>query len=229
MVLLTGVYIVFGTKNLSFYMKPSYFIFLLFLILSCQSEDKQSLVSKRENKRITSQNSKDSSWTYNEYKSSTLSIDFTNHNLQNFSIDVHRKRDSLRLDLNEINIPFKTPSIDWINPQMICISTWWSGPFSRKIFIPLKGKLQEFIYMDKDIRLTDPKTNRVVYIHTVIKNKKMILITENLRTRRKQSIELNLPTMVDQYPYFDSLCIKNSSLQIWINGTQKNIALNGLE
>ena len=229
MVLLTGVYIVFGTKNLSFYMKPSYFIFLLFLILSCQSEDKQSLVSKRENKRITSQNSKDSSWTYNEYKSSTLSIDFTNHNLKNFSIDVHRRRDSLRLDLNELNIPFKTPSLDWVNPQMICISTCWSGPFSRKIFIPLKGKLQEFIYMDKDIRLTDPKTNRVVYIHTVIKNKKMILITENLRTRRKQSIELNLPTMVDQYPYFDSLCIYNSSLHIWINRTQKNIALNGLE
>ena len=135
----------------------------------------------------------------------------------------------MRLDLNELNIPFKTPSLDWVNPQMICISTWWSGPFSRKIFIPLKGKLQEFIYIDKDIRLTDSKTNRVVYIDTVIKNKKMILITENLRTRRKQSIELNLPTMVDQYPYYDSLSINNSSLHIWINHTHKNIALNGLE
>lgn len=229
MVLLTGVYIVFGTKNLSFYMKPSYFIFLPLLILSCHSEDKESLVYKRENKRITSQKSKDSSWTYNEYKSENLSIDITNHNLQNFSIDVHRKRDSLRLDLNELNTPFKTPSLDWVNPQMICISTWWSGPFSRKIFIPLKGKLQEFIYIDKDIRLTDSKTNRVVYMDTVIKNKRMILIIENLRTRRKQSIELNLPTMVDQYPYYDSLSINNSSLQIWINRSQKNIALNGLE
>jgi hypothetical protein len=57
----------------------------------------------------------------------------------------------------------------------------------------------------------------------------MILITENLSTRRKQSIELNLPTMVDQYPYYDSLSINNSSLQIWINRSQKNIALNGLE
>lgn len=227
--LLTGVYIVFGTKNVSFYMKPIYFIFLPLLILSCHSEDKESLVYKRENKRITSQNSKDSSWTYNEYKSSTLSIDFTNHILQNFSIDVHRKRDSLRLDLNELNIPFKTPSLDWVNPQMICISTWWSGPFSRKIFIPLKGKLQEFIYIDKDIRLTDSKTNRVVYIDTVIKNKEIIFITENLRTRRKQFIELNHPTMVDQYPYYDSLSINNSSLHIWINHTQKNIALNGLE
>ena len=210
-------------------MKPSYFIFLPLLILSCQSEDKQSQVSKRENKRITSQNSEDSSWTYNEYKSENLSIDITNHNLKTFSINVHRKRDSLRLDLNELNIPFKTPSIDWINPQMICISTWWSGPFSRKIFIPLKSKLHDYIYIDKDIRLTDSKTNRVVYIDTVIKNKKIIFITENLRTRRKQFIELNLPTMVDQYPYYDSLSINNSSLQIWINHTHNNIGLNGLE
>jgi hypothetical protein len=81
-------------------MKTLYYfdlLLIIFFLYSCANESVKDQVESQY-----AQNSKDSSWTYNEYKSEKLSIDFTNHNLKDFSIDVHRKRDSLRLDLNEL-------------------------------------------------------------------------------------------------------------------------------
>ncbi len=174
-----------------------------------------------EDKNEISQNTEDSSWTYNEYKNAELSIDITNHNLKNFSIQINRKKETLNLDLNELNIPWKTPGLSWINNEMICIANWWSGPFGSYIFIPLKDKLNNYIYIDKDIEIADSLTNKIVYVDTVINDSKLVLTAENLINRKKKSIEIKIPTAIDYYPFYDSLSLRNSSLDIWIKGKRR--------
>lgn len=70
----------------------SYSILLFLIIFSCGYEDEKSVMPKTEHKNEASQNIEDSSWTYNEYKNAELSVDITNHNLKNFSIQIQRKK-----------------------------------------------------------------------------------------------------------------------------------------
>lgn len=186
------------------------------------------MMSEIESENDIKQDSDDSSWTYNEYKSGSLSVDITNHNLKNFSIQINRKKDSLNLDLNELNIPWKTTEVTWINDQMICISNWRSGPFGRYIFIPLDNKLDNYIYLDKDIEIADSLTNRIVYLDTVIYESKLVLIAENLINRKKKTIEIKVPTEIDCYPFYDSLSLRNSSLDIWIKGKPRNFDIKSI-
>lgn len=183
---------------------------------------------ENKHKNETLQNFEDSSWTYNEYKNADLSIDVTNHNLKNISIQINRKKETLNLDLNELNIPWKTPELSWINNQMICITNWWSGPFGRYIFIPLNENLNNHIYIDKDIEIADSITNNIVYVDTVIYESKLILTAENLINRKKKSIEIKIPTGIDFYPFYDSLSLSNSSLDIWINGKRRNFDIKSI-
>lgn len=206
----------------------SYSILLLLLIFSCEYDEKQTAMPQIEHKNETSQYMRDSSWTYNEYKSAELNIDITNHNSKNFSIQINRKKDSLNLDLNELNIPWKTPEVTWINDQMICIANWWSGPFGRYIFIPLDNKLDNYIYLDKDIEIADSLTNRIVYVDTVIYESKLVLKAENLINRKKKTIEIKVPTEIDYYPFYDSLSLRNSSLDIWIKGKPRNFDIKSI-
>lgn len=206
----------------------SYSILLLLLIFSCNYEDEKFVMPEMEHKNENSQNLEDSSWTYTEYKNEDLSIDVTNHNLKNISIQINRKKETLNLDLNELNIPWKTPELSWINNQMICITNWWSGPFGRYIFIPLNEKLNNHIYIDKDIEIADSLTNNIVYVDTVIYESKLILTAENLINRKKKSIEIKIPTGIDYYPFYDSLSLSNSSLDIWINGKRRNFDINSI-
>lgn len=171
----------------------------------------------------------DSTWITDDYTNGNLNISITNHHLANFSIQIKRNKESLTLDLNELKIPFKTPEVDWVSDEMICISSWWSGPFGRSVFIPLNGKLKEYIYIDKDIELTDSATNTVVYVDTVIQSSKIVLGAENLLTRKKKLIELKIPPNANLYPFYDSLTVKNSELIIWFEGGQKNIDIKILE
>ena len=68
-----------------------YSVVLFLLFIGCDFEDDQFEMSEIEHKNETSQESVDSSWTYNEYKSAELSIDITNHNLKNFSVLINYK------------------------------------------------------------------------------------------------------------------------------------------
>lgn len=203
-------------------------ILLILLIFSCNTEDKLSIISEIESENDIKQDSDDSSWTYNEYKSGSLSVDITNHNLKNFSIQIRQKRDTLNLDLNDLNIPWKTPEVRWVNNKMICISNWWSGPFCRYIFIPLNENLKNYIYIDKDIELVDKITNNVVYVDTVISESKLVLVAENLISRRKKSFEIKVPTEIDYYPFYDSLSLDNSNLNIWVKGKSRNFDIKNL-
>jgi hypothetical protein len=144
------------------------------------------------------------SWAVNEYNKNGLRIDITNHQLKNFSIHISRKNDSLTLDLNALHIPFKTPEVTWVNKDFVCISTWWSGPFARNLFIPLGKKLKEYIYIDKDIEWTDSITNNILYVDTVL-NDQVQLVLENLKSRKKKLISYPLNPERPLDTYYDSL------------------------
>ena len=102
-----------------------------------------------------------------------------------------------------------------INLDFICIDTWWSGPFGRSVFIPLKGKLNKYIFIDKDIEHSDSATNQVVYVDTVIK-KELVLCAENLLDRKKKTIQIPITSANALYPYYDSLRIYSQGVKVWV-------------
>lgn len=154
-------------------MKSAQFICAILILAACTSSPK-----KQE---------EPNSWTVNEYNKDGLRIDITNYEFKNFSIHISRNNESLTLDLNALHIPFKTPGVNWVNNDFICISTWWSGPFARELFIPLGKQLKNYIYIDKDIEWTDSISNNVLYVDTVL-NGQVKLVLENLLSRKKKLI-----------------------------------------
>ncbi len=177
--------------------------------------------------KITTVN--DSTFIYHEYKSDDLSINITNHQCAtNYTIEVIKKSDTLNLDLNSLKIPFQTPEVSWVSSEMICIANWYSGPFSRYIFIPLRGKLQNFIYIDKDIEYADSSMNNIVYVETIDKETRLVLTVENLISRRAKSIEIEINSGNNEYPYYDSLTINSATCDIWANRKKYTIDLTGI-
>lgn len=157
------------------------------------------------------------SWTVNEYNKDGLRIDITNHQMENFSIHISRKNETLNLDLNALHIPFKTPEVSWVNNDFVCISTWWSGPQARKLFIPLGKQLKAYIYIDKDIEWTDSITNNVLYVDTVL-NGQVNLVLENLKSRKKNLISYPLNPEWPLDTYYDILQLTKKKLTIWTDG-----------
>ncbi len=138
-----------------------------------------------------------------------------NLDLRNYKIQITRKKEKLELDLNKLNIPWKTPEVSWVNKDFICIDTWWSLSFSRSVFIPLNGKLNKYIFIDKDIEGSDSATNQVVYVDTVI-DEELVLCAENLMNRQKKTIKIPITTVNDRYPYYDSLRIYAQGVKVWV-------------
>jgi hypothetical protein len=171
-------------------MKCSLFTFAILILATCTNPP-----AKQEDPN---------SWTVNEYNKDGLRIDITNHQMENFSIYISRKNDTLNLDLNALHIPFKTPEVTWVNKDFICVSTWWSGSQSRNLFIPLGKKLKDYIYIDKDIEWADSITNNVLYVDTVL-NGQVNLVLENLLSRKKKLISYPLNPERPSDSYYDNL------------------------
>jgi hypothetical protein len=164
------------------------------------------------------------SWTVNEYNKDGVRIDITNHELKNFSIHISRKNDTLNLDLNALHIPFKTPGVSWVNKDFICVSTWWSGPFARELFIPLGKQLKNYIYIDKDIEWTDSISNNVLYVDTVL-NGQVKLVLENLLSRKKKLISYPLNPERAWDTYYDSVQFTKKQLTIWTDGKARSFGM----
>jgi hypothetical protein len=164
------------------------------------------------------------SHTVKEYDKDGLRIDITNHQLENFSIHISRKNDTLNLDLNALHIPFKTPEVSWVNKDFICISTWWSGPFARNLFISLGKHLKEYIYIDKDIEWTDSISNNVLYVDTVL-NGQVKLVLENLLSRKKKLISYPLNPEMPLDTHYDSLQFTKKQLTIWTDGKARSFGM----
>ena len=150
-----------------------------------------------------------------DYDKDGLRVITKNLELKNYIIQITRKHETLKLDLNKLNIPWKTPEVSWVNKDFICIDTWWSLSFARSVFIPLNGKLNKYIFIDKDIEGSDSATNQVVYVDTVI-NEELVLCAENLMNRQKKTIKIPITTVNDLYPYYDSLRIYSQGVKVWV-------------
>ena len=186
--------------------KQLFFIAVVSLISSCQesSRCRHSKIPKSTNVI-----------EFFDYDKNGLRVITKNLDLKNYIIQIIRKHEKLELDLNKLNIPWKTPEVSWVNKDFICIDTWWSLSFARSIFIPLNGKLNKYIFIDKDIEGSDSATNQVVYVDTVI-NEELVLCAENLMTRKKKTIHLPITSANDLYPYYDSLRIYSQGVKVWV-------------
>lgn len=151
-----------------------------------------------------------------DYDKNGLRVRTINLDLRNYKIQITRKKEKLELDLNKLNIPWKTPEVSWVNKDFICIDTWWSLSFARSVFIPLNGKLNKYIFIDKDIEGSDSATNQVVYVDTVINEKELVLCTENLLNRKKKTIQIPITSANALYPYYDSLRIYSQGVKVWV-------------
>jgi hypothetical protein len=191
-------------------MKSAQFICAFLIIAACSNPP-----SKQE---------ESNSWTVNEYNKDGVRIDITNHQLENFSIHISRKNDTLNLDLNALHIPFKTPGVSWVNKDFICVSTWWSGPFARELFIPLGKQLKNYIYIDKDIEWTDSISNNVLYVDTVL-NGQVKLVLENLLSRKKKLISYPLNPERAWDTYYDSVQFTKKQLTIWTDGKARSFGM----
>jgi hypothetical protein len=158
------------------------FKLLILLVLASCVPKKKPLSEGQKSSHIIQ--SDDSSWTYLEYRKG-VDVAFTNCNNRNFIIKIQRNNESLQLNLNELNIPWKTPEITWANQELMCITTWWSGPFAKYIFIPLKGKLNTFIFLDHSLDFVDSTTNIVAYTDPITGNNSIQLTVEQLVSRKR--------------------------------------------
>lgn len=136
----------------------------------------------------------DSSWTTIE-KRNGVEVAFTNCNYRNFLINIKRNSESLQLNLNKLDIPWKTPELSWVNHEMMCITTWWSGPFVEYVFIPLNGKMKDFIYFDQPLDYVDSTTNIVVYDDRINDKNSIQLTVENLTSRKKIIVKVPIDSI----------------------------------
>lgn len=195
--------------------KALFFVAVAALVWSCRETTKNKVSKESSNSNIIE---------FVDYDKDGLRVITKNFDYRNYTIQITRKNELLELDLNKLNIPWKTPEVAWVNKDFICIDTWWSGPFGRSIFIPLNGKLNKYIFIDKDIEHSDSATNQVVYVDTVINEKELVLCAENLMNRKKKTIKIPITTSNDLYPYYDSLSSHAQSIKVWIGGKYYQIA-----
>ena len=92
------------------------------------------------------------------------------------------------------------------------------------MFIPLRGKLKEHIFIPKDIQIADSVASTLVYIDTIVNESQVKLVAENLLSRKKKYITYDIPENYPFYPYYDSLSLKSFILKFWYNGKYKKVS-----
>jgi hypothetical protein len=192
-----------------------YILTLTILTFGCKNKTTEKTSSDKALK--VDNNISMETFTYNEYKSDSVTIDLKNDNFTvMLQIGGYRKE----YDLSKLNIPTKTPEIAWINNDFACMVTWWSQAQSRYIFIPTK-RTNELIYLDKDIEETDSIYNNIVYIDSVYFNiDKVVFKIENLLTRKSKPLELSINEQNGIYPFYDKILFTKNKLTI-VTATEK--------
>lgn len=198
------------------------------LSLSCNVKKTNGDNIKKDNKSYQAEcEKKSNSYTYNVYKLGSTSIDVLTNNFS-YSIILTLGDNKQIFDLDKLGIPTKTPDeISWANKNYACMMTWWSLSFSRHIFIPLKPE-NKFIFIDKDIEATDSINSNVFYIDTVINNKMMTFKAENLLSRKSKKINLIISPNNDMYPYYDSIKMTKSKIDIFIQNKKNTLNIEGI-
>ena len=201
-----------------------YILTLLITTYGCQNKptDKTSNVDTLK----VEENNQTKTYTYNEYKSDSITIDLKNENY-NFTVLLKIGKFSKEYDLKMLNVLIKNPpELYWTSDDYACMVTWYSQAQSRHIFIPVKQK-NEFIYLDKDIEEMDSTNNNIVYIDTVTENpNKVVYKVENLLTRKNKSVTFRIDRYNGNYPFYDKIILTKDKLTINTAYEKKSIDIN---
>jgi hypothetical protein len=189
---------------------------LFLLVSSCQTEllktKKKELVF--EQKGPITRTINDSTFSYELVNRKWIHVSIIN-SAEHFSMLVNRFGQKDSIDFDKEHISAKTPEFEWMNNKYICITTWWSGPFSSSLIIPVKRGAEPFKYFVKGILTSDKIRNQVVFSERIFGKEKIQFAIENLETNKKQFVDWKIPSNHSEMPYCDSLCLKNNQLIIW--------------
>lgn len=189
---------------------------LLILAASCQTEllktKKKVQVSEQQELNLRTIN--DSTFSYELVNKKWINVSIIN-SAEHFSMLVNRFGMKDSIDFDKEHISAKTPEFEWMNSKYICITTWWSGPFSSSLIIPVKRGAEPFKYFVKGILTSDKGRNQVVFSERIFGKEKIQFAIENLETNKKQFVDWKIPSNKSEMPYCDSLILKNNQLIIW--------------
>jgi hypothetical protein len=189
---------------------------LMVLFSGCQTEllktTKKVQIEKKEEPKMVTLN--DSTFRYELVNKKWIKVSIINSS-NHFSMLVNRFGVKDSIDFDKEHITAKTPEFVWMNNQFICITTWWSGPFSSSLIIPVKREKFPFIYFVKGIIASDVKHNQVVYSERIFGRDKVRFAVEDLASRKVQFVDWKIPSKQNEFPYCDSLVLKNKRLNIW--------------
>jgi hypothetical protein len=185
-------------------------------VSSCQTEllktKKKEQVS--QNKGPVTRTINDSTFSYELVNKKWINVSIIN-SAEHYSMLVNRSGIKDSIDFDKEHISAKTPEFEWMNNKFICVTTWWSGPFSSSLIIPVKRSAEPFKYFVKGILTSDKIRNQVVYSERIFGKEKIQFAIENLETNNKQFVDWKIPSNHPEMPYCDSLCLKNNQFIIW--------------
>ena len=196
--------------------KFGFIVSLAILTGSCQTEllKTKEKVQVSEQKNPMTQTINDSTFSYELVNKKWISVAIIN-SANHFSMLVNRFDMKDSIDFDKEHISAKTPEFEWMNNEFICITTWWSGPFSSSLIIPVKRRAEPFKYFVKGILTSDKLRNQVVFSERIFGKEKIQFAIENLETNKKQFVDWKIPSNHSEMPYCDSLRLKNNQLIIW--------------
>jgi hypothetical protein len=196
-------------------MKIAFILSVLFMLVSsCQTELlKTEKVQASEQQVPMSLTINDSTFSYELVNKKWINVSIIN-SANHFSMMVNRSgmKDSIYFDKE--NIEVKTPELEAMNDQFICLTTWCSADFFSSLIIPVQKRNKPFMYFNQGIHVFDLKNNTIVYTDQFM-DKKVCFAVENLVTRKKQRINWEIPSNQLFHPYCDSMVLLKNSLIIW--------------
>ena len=141
-----------------------------------------------------------------------------NLNMQLFRYDndlcykIHKSDYNNTINLDKQNIVWKPfPTIIWTNDLYACVMTYWTGPLSYHLFLPLDEKV-ELQYITKDIEQTDSLNNNICFVDSLTDNN-AIFTVQNLITKKKKSIFVKINEQNGIYPYYETIILtKNTAI-----------------
>jgi hypothetical protein len=194
------------------------FVFIVSLVIlttSCQTEllktKKKAQVSEQQELNLRTIN--DSTFSYELVNKKWINVSIIN-SAEHFSMLVNRFGMKDSIDFDKENIQAKSPELESMNDQFICLTTWWSADFFSSLIIPVQKRNKPFMYFEHGIHVHDLKKNRIVYTDQFM-DKKVCFAVENLVTRKKQRIYWGIPSNHMFHPYCDSMVLLKNSLIIW--------------
>jgi hypothetical protein len=205
----------------------SIFCCLFLMVSSCQTE----LLKTKRKEQVSEQQGpinrtiNDSTFSYELVNKKWINVSIIN-SADHFSMLVNRFGQKDSIDFDKEHISAKTPEFEWMNNKFICITTWWSGPFSSSLIVPVKRGAEPFKYFVKGILTSDKIKNQVVYSERIFGNEKIQFAIENLETNKKQFVDWKISSNHPEMPYCDSLCLKNNQLIIWDGSKATTFQMN---